>query len=68
MLGKEAKTWQRSLKRTWLLSESYQAAVTYSMQLDYPRPDAPIQSIDLLNGPESVRGGVPALLAVTAAE
>ena len=45
-----------------------QTAVAYSKQWDNPRPTVPIQSIDLVYGPESVRGGVPALLAITAAE
>ncbi|HLJ55646.1 MAG TPA: glycoside hydrolase family 2 TIM barrel-domain containing protein [Chthonomonadaceae bacterium] len=46
---------------------SDQSAVAYSQQWDNPRPYVQIDSIDLVAGPESIRGGVPALLAVTAA-
>lgn len=42
-----------------------QVAVAYSKQWDNPRPDAVIQSIDLVYGAD--RRGVPALLAITAA-
>ncbi|MBV9851951.1 MAG: hypothetical protein JO250_19980, partial [Armatimonadetes bacterium] len=42
------------------------SAVAYSLQWNNPRPDAPIQSIDLVSGPNRDHG-VPALLALTAA-
>ena len=41
------------------------SAVSYSMQWNNPRPDVPIQSVDLVYGPD--RRGVPALIALTAA-
>ncbi|MDQ2798332.1 MAG: hypothetical protein M3Y13_01665, partial [Armatimonadota bacterium] len=41
------------------------SAVAYSMQWNNPRPAVAIQTIDLVYGPD--RRGVPALLAVTAA-
>jgi hypothetical protein len=39
--------------------------VAYSVQWTNPRPDAAIESIDLLPGKD--KAGVPALLALTAA-
>ncbi len=42
------------------------SAVAYSMQWNNPRPEVEISSIDLVYGPD--RRGVPALLAVTAAQ
>ena len=42
------------------------SAVAYSMQWNNPRPNVPIQSLDLVAGPNRDHG-VPALLAVTAA-
>jgi hypothetical protein len=41
-------------------------AVAYSMQWNNPHPDVAISSIDLVYGPD--RRGIPALLAVTAAQ
>jgi len=43
-----------------------ESAVAYSVQWTNPRPDVEIKSIDLLPGAE--KAGVPALLAVTAAQ
>lgn len=42
------------------------SAVLYSIQWNNPRPDAEIKSIDFLPGPD--RRGIPALIALTAAE
>ena len=41
-------------------------AVAYSKQWSNPHPDVPIQSIDIVYGPDKARG-VPAVLAITAA-
>ena len=41
------------------------SAAAYAMQWDNPHPDAEIESIDMIYGPE--RCGVPCLIAVTAA-
>ena len=42
-------------------------AVLYQLQWTNPRPDAEIQGLDMLYGPEGSRYGTPALLAITAA-
>ena len=41
-------------------------AAAYSKQWSNPRPDVPIQSIDVVPGPDKARG-VPAVIAITAA-
>ena len=43
-------------------------AVVYSMQWNNPRPDARIESVDMLPGPDGRKWGAPALLAITAGE
>jgi hypothetical protein len=43
-------------------------AVVYSMQWNNPRPDATIESIDIVSSPDGPKWGAPAIFAITTAK
>ncbi len=43
-------------------------AVVYSMQWNNPRPDVPIESIDIVSSPDGPKWGAPAIFAITTAQ
>jgi beta-galactosidase len=47
--------------------KSEEQAVVYQFQWTNPRPNVPIQGVDMLYGPQGSQYGTPALLAITAA-
>jgi hypothetical protein len=47
--------------------DDQQRAVVYSMQWNNPRPDVPIDNIDIVASPDDTDWGVPAVFAITTA-